>query len=37
MSDKSTIKAMFASLSSNYEGNKKVKEAKANIYVGSTI
>jgi hypothetical protein len=29
MSDKSNTKAMFASMCSNYEGNKKVKEAKA--------
>jgi len=29
MSDKSTTKAMFASLCANYEGSKKVKEAKA--------
>jgi hypothetical protein len=28
MSDKSTAKAMFASFCSNYEGNKKVNEAK---------
>jgi len=29
MSDKSTTKAMFASLCANYEGSKKVREAKA--------
>jgi len=33
MSDKSTAKAMFASLCSNYEGDKKVKEAKATTLV----
>jgi hypothetical protein len=33
MSDKSTAKAMFASLCSNYEGSKKVKEAKAFMLV----
>jgi len=33
MSDKSTAKTMFASLCSNYEGNKKVKEAKALMLV----
>jgi len=33
MSDKSTTKAMVASLCSNYEGNKKVKEAKATMLV----
>jgi len=33
MNDKSTAKAMFASLYSNYEGNKKVKEAKAIMLV----
>jgi len=33
MSDKSTAKAMFASLCANYEGNKKVGEAKATILV----
>ena len=33
MSDKTTIKAMFASLCSNYEGNKKVKEAKVTMLV----
>jgi len=33
MSDKSTAKAMFTSLCSNYEGNKKVKEAKATMLV----
>jgi len=33
MSDKTTTKAMFASLYSNYEGNKKVKEAKATMLV----
>jgi len=31
LGDKSTTKAMFKSLCYNYEGNKKVKEAKANI------
>jgi len=31
MGDKSTAKAMFASLCSNYEGNKKVKEVKVTI------
>ena len=31
MSDKSTAKAMFTSLCLNYEGNKKVREAKATI------
>jgi len=29
MSNKSTAKAMFASLCANYEGSKKVREAKA--------
>jgi len=29
MSDKSTAKTMFASLCANYEGSKKVREAKA--------
>jgi len=29
MNDKSTAKAMFASLYANYEGSKKVREAKA--------
>ena len=29
MSDKSTANAMFASLCANYEGSKKVREAKA--------
>jgi len=33
MSDKSTVKAMFASLCSNYEGNKKVKEVKVIMMV----
>ena len=33
MSDKSTTKAMFTSLCSNYEGNKKVREAKATMLV----
>ena len=33
MSDKSTAKAMFTSLCSNYEGNKKVREAKAIMLV----
>jgi len=33
MSDKSTAKAMFASLCANYEGSKKVKEAKATMFV----
>ena len=33
MSDKSTTKAMVASLCSNYEGNKKVREAKATMLV----
>jgi len=33
MSDKSTAKAIFTSLCSNYEGNKKVKEAKATMLV----
>jgi len=33
MSDKSTTKAMFTSLCSNYEGNKKVREAKVTILV----
>jgi len=33
MSDKSTTKAMFASLRANYEGSKKVREAKATIIV----
>jgi len=33
MSDKSTAKAMFASLCANYEGSKKVREAKALILV----
>jgi len=33
MNDKTTAKAMFASLFSNYEGNKKVKEAKATMLV----
>jgi len=33
MSDKSTAKAMFASLSANYEGSKKVREAKTLMLV----
>ena len=33
MSDKSTAKAMFSSLCANYEGSKKVKEAKALMLV----
>ena len=33
MRDKSTAKAMFTSLCSLYEGNKKVREAKATILV----
>ena len=33
MSDKSTAKAMFTSLCGNYEGNKKVREAKATMLV----
>jgi len=33
MSEKSTAKAMFTSLCSNYEGNKKVREAKATMLV----
>ena len=33
MSDKSTTKAMFASLCTNYEGSKKVREAKALMLV----
>jgi len=33
MSDKSTGKAMFASLCANYEGSKKVREAKALMLV----
>jgi len=33
MSDKSTVKAMFASLCANYEGSKKVREAKALMLV----
>jgi hypothetical protein len=33
MSDKSTAIAMFASLCSNYEGKKKVKEAKTTMLV----
>jgi len=33
MSDKSTAKAMFASLYANYEGSKKVREAKALMLV----
>ena len=33
MNDKSTVKAMFDSLCANYEGSKKVREAKANMFV----
>jgi len=33
MNDKSTTKAMFASLCANYEGSKKVREAKAPMLV----
>jgi len=33
MSDKSTANAMFASLCSNYEGSKKVREVKALMLV----
>jgi len=33
MSDKSTAKAIFASLCANYEGSKKVREAKATMLV----
>ena len=33
MSDKSTTKVMFASLCANYEGSKKVREAKALMLV----
>ncbi|KEH32849.1 hypothetical protein MTR_3g408370 [Medicago truncatula] len=33
MSEKSTTKVMFKSLCSNYEGNKKVQEAKATMLV----
>jgi len=33
MSDKSIVKAMFASLCANYEGSKKVREAKALMLV----
>jgi len=33
MSDKSTAKAMCASLCANYEGSKKVREAKALMLV----
>jgi hypothetical protein len=33
MSDKSTAKAMFASLCANFEGSNKVKEAKAAMLV----
>jgi len=33
MSDKSTAKAMFTSLCSLYEGNKKVREIKATMFV----
>jgi len=32
MSDKSTAKAMFASLCANYEGSKNVREAKPTLY-----
>jgi hypothetical protein len=33
MSDKSTAKAMFASLCANYEGSKKVREVKVLMLV----
>ena len=33
MSDKSIVKAMFTFLCSNYEGNKKIREAKVTIFV----
>ena len=33
MSDKSTAKAVFASLCANYEGSKKVREAKTLMLV----
>jgi len=33
MSDKSTVKAMFTSLCANYEGSKKVRGAKATMFV----
>jgi len=33
MSDKSTVKAMFASLCANYECSKKVREAKDTMFV----
>jgi len=33
MSDKSTVKAMFASLCANYEGSKKVREDKSLMLV----
>jgi len=33
MSDKSTTKTMLTSLCSNYEDNKKVREAKATMLV----
>ena len=33
MSNKSTTKAMFASLCANYEGSKKIREAKALMLV----
>jgi len=33
MSEKSTAKAMFASLCANYEGSNKVREAKALMLV----
>jgi len=33
MSDKSTAKVIFASLCANYEGSKKVREAKALMLV----
>jgi len=33
ISDKATTKAMFASLCANYEGSKKVREAKALMLV----
>jgi len=33
MSDKSNAKAMFSSLCANYEGNEKVREVKALMFV----
>ena len=33
MSDKSLAKTLFSSLCSNYEGNKKVREAEDTIFV----